>query len=63
MIVIIVISKSPTLVSCVGGKRGVTVTVKVCIFFETAKLFANKTFVKYPVLNEDYTLFVKIWLL
>ena len=42
MIVIIVISKSPTLVSCVSGKRGVTVTAKVCIFFETAKLFANK---------------------
>lgn len=42
MIVIFVISKSPTLISCVSGKRGVTVTAKVCIFFETAKLFANK---------------------
>lgn len=50
VIVIIVISKSPTLVSCVSGKRGVTVTVKVCIFLKLQN-FLRINFCKVPCLE------------
>lgn len=42
MIVIIVKSKSPTLVRCANGKRGGNCCRKVMHIFETAKVFANK---------------------
>ena len=48
VIVIIVISKSPTLVSCVSGKRGVTVTAKLCIFFLKLQNFLRINFCKVP---------------
>ena len=57
MIVIIVKSKSPTLVRCASLESVVeTVTAKVCIFFETAKLLRINLCKTLVFLNEDYTL-------